>query len=80
MTNNYNFFDDIMLEIKREYTGAERAITEVRYRDSCQWFREDAEARALLDIFSPVAERRVIRQRRVKDVYPDGHTVEGWEA
>lgn len=78
MADGYNFFDE-MIEIRREYTGDERTVEEVRYRDGAQWFRADDTANDLLGIFTPIVERRTLRQRRVRDTYPDGHTVEGWE-
>lgn len=68
-----------MLASTHEATGEERTIEEVRYQDGATWCRADDPANQMIGRGSPVVARRTIRQRRMRQTYPDGHTVEGWE-
>lgn len=72
-----SFFEE-MLDIRSAYTGEERTIHEVRYRDAANWCRE-AETVDPLAYFTPITERRTRLQRRVRDIHPDGHISEWWE-
>lgn len=72
-----NFFEE-MMGMRCEYTGEKRTVEEIRYRDGAQWFRAEDSAIELLSIFCPIAERRTVRQARMRYTYPNGHIIEGW--